>query len=51
MERKRFNEAVQAYNTTRRQFPSVLYAKAFDFQEKAYFEATPGTEEPPAVEF
>lgn len=51
VERRRFNEAVQAYNTTRRQFPSLLYAKAFDFGEKAYFQSTPGAEEPPKVEF
>ena len=51
VERRRFNEAVQSYNTYRRQFPSNLYAKAFDFSEKPYFESTPGAEEPPTVEF
>lgn len=51
VERRRFNEAVQAYNTARRQFPTLLYAKAFDFEEKAYFAAKPGAEEPPKVEF
>ena len=51
VERRRFNEAVKAYNTKRRQFPSVLYAKAFDFEEKPYFAATPGAEEPPKVDF
>ena len=51
VERRRFNEAVQAYNTARRQFPTVLYAKAFDFDDKAYFAATPGAAEPPKVEF
>jgi LemA protein len=51
VERRRFNEAVQAYNTARRQFPTILYAKAFEFDEKAYFAATPGAEEPPKVEF
>jgi len=29
----------------------MLYAKAFDFGEKAYFAATPGADEPPKVEF
>ena len=47
----RFNEAVQAYNTYRRKFPSNLYASAFDFPEKPYFASTPGAEEPPTVEF
>ena len=51
VERRRFNEAVQAYNTTRRQVPSNIYAKVFDFEDKAYFESTPGTEDPPVVEF
>ena len=51
VERRRFNEAVQSYNTARRQFPTVLYAKTFDFNEKAYFAATPGSEEPPSVDF
>ncbi len=51
VERRRFNEAVQTYSTARRQFPTLLYAKAFDFGEKAYFAATPGADEPPKVEF
>lgn len=51
VERRRFNEAVQAYNTYRRQFPGTLYAKAFDFEEKPYFEARPGSDEAPTVEF
>jgi LemA protein len=51
VERRRYNEATQSYNTTRRQFPSVLYAKVFDFQDKPYFESKPGAEEAPVVEF
>ncbi len=51
IERRRFNETVQAYNTYRRQFPNNMYAKAFDFGDKPYFESTPGAEEPPQVEF
>lgn len=51
VERRRFNEAVQTYNTYRRQFPSNLYAKAFDFDDKPYFESTPGAEAPPKVDF
>jgi len=51
VERRRFNEATQVYNTTCRQFPSVLYAKAFDFEQKPYFESKPGAEEVPVVEF
>lgn len=51
VERKRFNEAVQSYNTARRQVPTNLYAMAFGFDERTYFAATPGSEEPPKVEF
>ena len=51
VERKRFNEAVQSYNTARRRVPTNLYAMAFGFDEKTYFAATPGSEEPPKVEF
>jgi len=51
VERKRFNETVQDYNTARRQVPTNLYAKAFGFEEKTYFSASPGAEEPPKVEF
>jgi LemA protein len=49
--RKRFNEAAQAYNTRVRQFPGNIYARIFGFQQKAYFESTPGSEKPPVVDF
>jgi len=51
VERRRFNETVQAYNTYRRQFPGTIYAKISGFDEKPYFESRPGADEPPAVEF
>lgn len=51
VERKRYNEAVQLFNTARRQVPTNLYAMAFGFDEKTYFAAAPGAEEPPTVEF
>lgn len=51
VERRRFNEAVRNFNTERRQFPTMLYAKAFDFSEKAYFSAVQGADEPPKVDF
>ena len=50
VERKRFNESVQAYNTARRQVPTNLYAMAFGLDEKTYFAASPGAEEAPKVE-
>jgi LemA protein len=51
VERKRFNDATREYNTLRRQFPTLLIAKMFGFEEKPYFQATPGADAPPTVEF
>ncbi len=51
VERGRFNEAVQAYNTAIKSFPAALYAGFFGFQERPYFTATPGSEKPPQVQF
>lgn len=49
--RKDFNDAVQTYDTAIKSFPAVLYAGSFGFKEKPYFNATPGSETPPKVEF
>ena len=46
-----FNNAVQAYNTTVKSFPTVLYAGMLGFKEKPYFQATAGAETPPKVNF
>lgn len=51
VERKRFNETAQAYNTYIRQFPTSLFAGLFGFTPKAYFTADPGAERAPQVEF
>jgi len=51
VERGRFNEAVQAYNTATKSFPAVLYAGMFGFHEKPYFTAAPGAESAPKVQF
>jgi LemA protein len=51
VERGRFNEAVQAYNTAVKSFPANFYAGMFGFKEKPYFAATPGSEVPPKVQF
>lgn len=51
VERGRFNEAVQAYNTAVKSFPAVFYAGFFGFKEKPYFTATAGAESPPKVNF
>lgn len=49
--RRRFNEAVQGYNATIRRFPANLLAGMFGFERRAYFEATEGAEQAPAVSF
>ena len=53
VERMRFNEAAQSFNTKRDTFPTVLIAGFFGskFQEKPYFKAQTGAEKPPEVKF
>lgn len=51
VERGRFNDAVQAYNTAIRQFPAALFAGMFGHSPRPYFTATPGAERPPEVKF
>ena len=51
VERGRFNEQVQAYNTAARSFPTVLMAGMFGFAPKPYFTAAPEAQTAPKVEF
>ena len=51
VERNRYNEAAQAYNTTRQRFPAGLVAGILGFKEKAYFRSAPGSERAPSVNF
>jgi LemA protein len=53
VERMRFNETAQAFNTKRQSFPTVLIAGFFGdrFKEKAYFKAQEGAETAPKVKF
>jgi LemA protein len=51
VERMRFNETAQAYNTARLRFPAVLLANLLGFKEKAYFKAQTGAEQAPKVQF
>jgi len=48
--RRTFNEAVQDYNTTIRQFPNNMTAGWFDFSKKAYFETEPAAADAPNVD-
>ncbi len=49
--RKRFNEAVQLYNSGIKKFPGVIIARIAGFQEKGFFEAAKGAETAPTVDF
>ena len=51
VERKKFNESAQTYNTFIRTFPKNIFAGMFGFEKKAYFEAEKGAEKAPQVQF
>ena len=51
VERMRYNERVQEYNTSRRQFPSNITAGIFGFKEYPLFNAPPEAERVPQVNF
>lgn len=52
VERMRFNQAAQQFNTARNSFPTVVMAGLFSrFSEKAYFKAQAGAATAPRVQF
>ncbi len=51
VERMRFNESVQGYNTYIRRFPNSIIAGIAGFERKGYFEAREGADEAPEVVF
>ncbi len=51
VERRKFNEMAQTYNTGIRRFPKNMIAGMFGFEKKAYFEAQEGAEKAPEVKF
>jgi LemA protein len=51
VERRKFNEVAQVYNTFIKRFPQNILAGMFGFQEKPYFKATEGAEKAPEVKF
>jgi len=53
VERMRFNQAAQDFNTARNRFPTVVIAGLFGsrFAEKAYFKAQAGAATAPKVQF
>jgi LemA protein len=51
VERRKFNEQVQVYNSYIRSFPKNIYANMFGFEKKAYFKAEESASEAPEVQF
>lgn len=51
VERQKFNQTAQSYNTFIRTFPKNIFAGMFGFEKKAYFEAENGAEKAPQVKF
>jgi len=51
VERMKFNESVQDYNTYIQKFPTNLTAKMFNFDKKGYFEAEASAQKAPPVQF
>lgn len=51
VERKRYNEAVQTYNQKVVSFPKNIFANMMGLGKKPYFEAQPGAENVPEVDF
>lgn len=51
VERQKFNESAQVYNTYIRGIPNSIVAGMGGFEKKAYFEAEKGAEKAPQVKF
>lgn len=51
VERQRYSDVVNEYNTSVRRFPNSIFASMFGFDKKPYFDAQTGAENAPKVEF
>jgi LemA protein len=51
VERRRYNEAVQTYNTSIRRFPGSIWAGMYGFSRRTPFESAPESAVVPRVEF
>jgi LemA protein len=49
--RRDYTLSAQAYNTSRSRFPMVLFAGAMGFKPQPYFQADPGAQQVPKVDF
>jgi LemA protein len=51
VERQKYNQVAQEYNTAIKKFPGVIIANFGGFREKEYFKAAAGSEQVPKVQF
>ncbi len=51
VERQKYNQVAQEYNTAIKKFPGVIIANFGGFKEKEYFKAAAGSEQVPKVQF
>lgn len=51
VERQKYNQVAQEYNTAIKKFPGVVIANFGGFKEKEYFKAAAGSEQVPKVQF
>lgn len=51
VERRRFNQVAQDYNTAIKTFPSMIIAGVHGFTPRSYFQGVSGTDKAPAVNF
>ncbi len=49
--RQDYNKSVESYNLKVKRFPNNMLAGLFNFKEKAYYKADPGTDKVPDVKF
>jgi LemA protein len=49
--RQDYNAAVQSYNLNVKTFPKVIFAHLFGYGEKPFYQANPGSENAPDVQF
>lgn len=51
VERQKFTQVVQGYNTAIKKFPAAIIANFGGFREKEYFKAAAGSDQAPKVQF
>ena len=51
VERKRYNDVVQQWNTTVKRFPAMLYAGVFGFKDKPFYQVAEAARAVPKVQF